>query len=197
MLPRASQDWSQTLPAAISSLTVYFPMDSLCLAITHHCAGGDPSTSSCLRQSGCCSPACCFDETILSQNLFERLQSISFSRASMEHPESTYLEASANHFHRSLVFESSFSFNSVIFQFRWQLKVPSCSLFCPPSLAVLTLEVVTEVTETESNSVSSKEYPDWSASSLCPEFCFGLQGSCQLEAELFLSRVLHLGAWSP
>ena len=84
----------------------------------------------------------------------ERLVSISFSRALIKHPESIYQNALTNHIQRSLVLESSFNFERVIFLFKWQSKVPSCSLsHCP--LLVLASDVDTEVTETESNSLLS------------------------------------------
>ena len=81
---------------------------------SHRYAVAGQSASSSPKQSGHCLPTCDFDETTPP-----KIHSRGFSRALIEHPELTYQYVSANHIQRSLVLESSFNFERVIFRFRW------------------------------------------------------------------------------
>ena len=122
---------------------------------TIHCYGvAGQSASSSPKQSGHRLPTCNFDRTILPKIHWRG----SYQSHSLGHSSNTlnrHRYASTNHIQRSLVLVSSFNFERVIFQFKWQSKVLSCSLsHCP--LLVLALDADTEVMETQSNSLSSE-----------------------------------------
>ena len=89
------------------------------LAITHQYVGVDWSASSCSKQSGYCPPTCDSDETTLPKIHWRG----SYQFHSRGHSLNTQnqhinMHQPANN-QRSLVLESSFNFESMIFQFRW------------------------------------------------------------------------------
>ena len=157
--PRASLDCNITLLAARSRCTAYLPMGLLvfwvhCIKLLpqsvtmlvlvshHHLVEG---CFHCVTQHLVCSEP--HSPKNLSKDLF-----ISLSRMLMEHPESMYLQTSANQNHWSFMLDSSFSLGSTTLQFMHLSKVPWVHL----SMEVLAPKVMTNVIKAESKSLSSE-----------------------------------------